>query len=209
MIDLEQILYDRVKKVMSNWAEEGIYAVSFFVYSNECYTYGEFCNVPIFEISYSVESDCEGAGPRSEERWNYAFWRQDTTPIIDLEPSNSETKLLFDWFEEQGIGDPGEENEDEDGPVGFLALVDVVGKVARRFQEEGFLKEKFGYAIPILVHDLEYVPSVLAATAYANINGEAEDFLLSWENGFEDDADFPAAMSDKEMFKAIFGDLFQ
>ena len=85
MIDIEKILYDKVKSVMSNWNEDGIYAISFFVYSNEAYEFKNFTNVSTWAISYNTEADCEGAGPLDEERWNYAFWRQDETSIIDID----------------------------------------------------------------------------------------------------------------------------
>ena len=39
MIDVEEYLYDKVKPIMETWNEDGIYAISFFVYSNEMYTY--------------------------------------------------------------------------------------------------------------------------------------------------------------------------
>ena len=35
MIDIEKILFEKVKAEMSTWNEDGIYAISFFVYSNE------------------------------------------------------------------------------------------------------------------------------------------------------------------------------
>jgi hypothetical protein len=45
MIDMENILYNKVKSVMTNWNEDGIYAVSFLVYSNEAYEFKGFTNV--------------------------------------------------------------------------------------------------------------------------------------------------------------------
>ena len=183
MIDMVEILYGKIRPMMESWKDPQIYAVSFFVYSNECYEDGDFYNVPIFEISYNTESDCGLSGPHSERRWNYAFWRQDTTSVIDPEHPDRVTDLLFDWFREQGIEDPGAEEPRADGPEGFLALVELAGKVARRFQDEGLLRQKFGRPIPILVHDLEYAGCTLEATEYANPNGEAADFLAGdWDD---------------------------
>lgn len=88
MIDIEKILYDKVKSEMSNWNEDGIYAISFFVYSNMAYEFKDFSNVSTWAISYNTEADCKGAGPLDEERWNYAFWRQNTTWIIDIDEPN-------------------------------------------------------------------------------------------------------------------------
>lgn len=182
MINIEEILYEKIKRIMSGWDEEGIYAVSFFIYSNELYSFREYDNVSSFEISYNTEEDCGGAGLHSEERWNYAFWRQDATAVIEPRDDSPEMELLFDWYREQGITNIGcEDGDSMDGPVGFPELVELAAKVARRFQDEGFLKEKFGYPIPIIIHDLEYVDCVWKATAYANPNGEAKDFFEVWE----------------------------
>ena len=183
MTNLEQVLYEKVKGIMSTWDEEDIYAVSFFVEANEMLSFREYDNVSQFCISYNTETDCEGAGIHSEERWNYAFWRQDECPIIEADDNCPEMQLLFDWYREQGIENIGEETDDwENGPVGYQELVSLTTKVARRLQDEGFLKEKFGRPIPIIIHDLEYCPCTLEATEYANPNGEAADFLFgNWE----------------------------
>lgn len=204
MIDMVQIIKNRAKEIMSVWDEADIYAISFFVYSNGAYTYGEFENVSEFHISYNTESDCPGAGKRSEERWNYAYWRQDTTPIIDPYAPTPETKLLFDWYRELGLENIGyEDEESEHGPVGYYELLMAAANAARQLQEEGFLREKFGRPIPIIVHDLEYCGDVFEATRIANPNGEAADFLDGgWIYGGEEpDEDV------QEEFDFIFGDL--
>ncbi len=191
MIDMEQLLYDKIRPILLSWREPDIYAVSFFVYSNEEFRYGPWENVPSFEVSFNTECGCDGAGERSEERWNYAYWPQDTTPVIDLEHPDAVTKALFGWFCEQGVEDPGEEDEEDDGPIGFRMLVELAGKVARRFRDEGLFP-----GIPILVHDLEYTECTLEATRYANPKGEAADFLtLDWEDAdFDPDDDITASI---------------
>lgn len=183
MTNLEKFLYDTSKEIMSTWEEQDIYAVSFFVYSNEMFRFREFDNVSTFAISYNTEADCENAGPHAEKRWNYAFWRQDEWHIIEPDENSMGMQLLFDWYQEQGITNIGYEGPDTpDGPVGFPELVELAAKVARLLQEEGFLREKFGRPIPIIVHDLEYADCTLKATEHANPNGEAADFLHgNWE----------------------------
>lgn len=182
MIDLEKYLYDVIRPIFDGWNEDGIYAVSFFVCSNELHEYRGFSNVTNFSVSYNTETDCRGAGRHSEARWNYAFWRQNDTPIFDSYSGTPETDVLFDWYAQQGITNIGYETGDMEAPVGFQELTDVLSRVARRFQEEGYFVKKFGRPIPILIHDLEYIPCTFDATAYANPNGEAADFLAGdWE----------------------------
>ena len=188
MIDFSEKLYSKVKSIMNSWCEEGIYAISFLVDSNEAYEYKGFHNLSSFAISYNTEEDCEGAGKYDEERWNYAFWRQDETFLIDPDEPNELTDLLFDWYRENGISNIGEEDEDcydEDynyigkGPVGHYELLTLVSQVAKRLQQEGFIEDKFGKKIPIIIHGLEYAWYDIEATQNANINGAADTFLTA------------------------------
>lgn len=182
MTDLKEYLYQRVKKEIALWYVKDIYAISFFVYSNEAYTYGEFSNVTNFSISYNTESDCGGADKCSEERWNYSFWRQNEIVITD----NEGMKILFQWYKENGINNIGHEDNncyDENnyyigkGPVGYYELLTAVSEVANRLQNENYIVNKFGKAVPIIIHDLEYTWYVIEATKNANPNGEANQFI--------------------------------
>lgn len=186
MIDISEKLYNAVKSIIDSWQEEGIYAISFFVYSNEAYEYNGFSNVSSFAISYNTEEDCVGAGQYDEERWNYAFWRQDESPVIDPDTPNELTDLLFDWYKENGITNIGEEDDDcydenynyiGKGPVGHYELLGLVSDVAKRLQQEAFFEKKFGRKLPIIIHGLEYAWFDIEATQNANINGEADIFL--------------------------------
>ena len=190
MADVSEKLYNAVKSIIADWNEEGIYAVSFFVCSNEAYEYNGFSNVSSFAVSYNTEDDCEGAGQYDEERWNYAFWRQDESFVIDPDTPNELIDLLFDWYKENGITNIGEEDEDcydencnyiGKGPAGHYELLGIVSGVAKRLQEEGFLKEKFGKKLPIIIHGLEYAWYDIEATKKANVNGEADVFIKAVE----------------------------
>jgi len=195
MIDLQAYFESKLRDIISIWDEGGIYAISFFVYSNEAYEYGEYSNVTTFSVSYNIESDCYGAGQLSEERWNYAFWRQNETPIIEANNEDEGMKLLFDWYRENGIENIGYENYDTcyddkmsyigKGPIGYYELLSEITAVAKKLQESGFIKDKFGAAIPIIIHDLEYTWYVIEATKSANQHGEADVFLTAMkELGF-------------------------
>ena len=174
---------------MDTWSEADIYAISFFVYSNESYEYKGFSNVSSFAISYNAESDCDGADLHDEERWNYAFWRQDETPIIDDDYENEGIKILFDWYKENNIDNIGYEDYDNcyddemryigKGPVGYYELLSEITDVAKRLQDSGFIKNKFGVPIPIIIHDLEYPWYIIEATKKANPNGEADVFFTT------------------------------
>ncbi|MFQ8600917.1 MAG: hypothetical protein ACLSAP_10270 [Oscillospiraceae bacterium] len=176
-MDLEQYLYGRVAPLIRSWWDKGIYAVSFFVNSNETYVYRGTENVSIFAVSYHTEADCNHAGPLSEERWNDAFWQRDETYIIDAEEGNEGMEKLFAWYAENGIENVGYEGDCGTGPVGYPELVRIVSRVARRIQNEKILQKQFGGPLPILVHGLENYDLMAQATVYANPNGEAAGYL--------------------------------
>lgn len=192
MIDIEKILYNKVKSEISNWNEEGIYAISFFIHSNEANRYKTFSNLSTWAISYNTEDDCKGAGSLSEKRWNYAYWRQDEIAIIDFSNPNECTEALFKWYEQQGVENIGFEDDDNmydencnyigKGPIGHYELVTIAANVAARLQKEGFVKAKFQKTIPIIVHGLEYAWYDIEATQKANPNGEADTFIESMQS---------------------------
>lgn len=183
--------------IISTWNEDAIYAVSFLVYSNEAYEYQGYSNVTEFCVSFNTESHCTGMGEMSEERWNYAFWRQNETPIIEAANDNEGMKILFEWYKEKGLYNIGYENYNAcydsemryigKGPVGYYELLSEITIVAKKLQDSGFIKNKFGRTIPIIIHDLEYSWYTIEATRKANPNGEADMFFLTMKKlGFTD-----------------------
>ncbi len=189
MIDLQAYLEKRLRNIMSTWNEPDIYAISFFLDSNEAYEYKGYSNVTEFHVSYNTESDCPSTGKLSEERWNYAFWRQNETPIIEADDKSEGMKLLFEWYKENGIQNIGYENGCADydtkmryigkGPVGYYELLLEITAVAAKLQKSGYIKDKFGSPIPIIIHDLEYPWYSIEATRKANPNGEADTFFVA------------------------------
>ena len=90
MADLRAYLEKKVREIISTWNEADIYAVSFFVHSNEAYEYKGHSNVTEFCVSYNTESDCADTGELSEERSNKPYWRQKEKPIIHQQDTNKQ-----------------------------------------------------------------------------------------------------------------------
>lgn len=189
MIGLQAYLEQKLRGIISACHADDIYAISFFVCTNESYEYGGVSNVTEFSVGYQTERDCRGAGELSEERWNCAFWRQEETPVIKVADENEGMKILFDWYRENGIQHIGYEDPaacyDHEmryigkGPVGCYKLLCEITAVARKLQVSGFIKTQFGKPIPIIIHDLEYPRYCMEATARANPNGEADTFFAA------------------------------
>ncbi|MGN1348813.1 MAG: hypothetical protein ACI4VI_07700 [Acutalibacteraceae bacterium] len=189
--NFEEALYNKVKSEILKWDEKDIYAISFFLHSNEANEYKGFKNVTTWAVSYNTEADCQGASLFDEERWNYAFWRQDETMIIDFDTPNQYADALFDWYAQKGVVNIGEENEAEmydekgnyvgKGPAGHYELLQFASSVAEKLQRDGTIKEHFGKEIPIIIHDLEYSWYDFEATKNANPNNQADAFFEAME----------------------------
>lgn len=185
-MDLKEYIFNKVEPIIRKWDEEGIYAVSFFVHENMSND-----SIPTFSISYNTEDDCDDTSVLSEERWNYAFWRQDEIEIIGNQKS---TATLLQWYTDNGIENIGFEDEDTmyddegeyigKGPNGYYELAQVVSEVAKELHEQQVISNTFKKELPIIVHDLEYSWFMIELTKEANPGGEADTFLAFCEENF-------------------------
>jgi len=193
-MDFESYLYERIKCLILSWNENDIYAISFYVGYNEMNEYKGLKNLPEFSVGYNTERDCgKKAGKYSEDRWNYAMWRQNNVPVIDVYEATEGMDCLIEWFGAIGIDQIGSEDTENEfdeemnyigkGPKGYYEFLILISDIAKRLQTDGTVKTHFG-SIPIIVHDLDYSWYVFDATLNANPNGEAMDFLKALENGF-------------------------
>ena len=114
MIDLPMYLEHTLRSVIQTWKDKGVDAVSFLVCANEAYQYRGCSNVTEFSVSYHTEQESAGCGELSEERWNYAFWRQDEIPVIQASEGDEGMQVLFNWYKENGIDNIGYEDYDAD-----------------------------------------------------------------------------------------------
>lgn len=62
-MDLEKYLYERVLPILLGWNEEGIYAISFYVDTNDSNEFQGICDFPEFSICYNTEKEKTG------EKW--------------------------------------------------------------------------------------------------------------------------------------------
>ena len=89
MINLREYFYNKIKNEMDHWDMSDAYSITFFLYSNEAYTYKEYSNVCEFSISlnnetfFKSEYSGDDEGLYSEERWNYAYLEQDDKDMLD------------------------------------------------------------------------------------------------------------------------------
>ena len=114
MIDLREYFYNKIKNEMDHWDMSDAYSITFFLYSNEAYTYKEYSNVCEFSISlnnetfFKSEYSGDDEGLYSEERWNYACLEQDDKDMLD----EKGMETLFAWYKQEGIENVGYEDPD-------------------------------------------------------------------------------------------------
>jgi len=183
-MNFEEKLENQIIRIISEWDDENIYAISFLVTANYLSTYDGINNFPEFSVGYNKEKACNSDDLLSEERWDFANWPQNNTIIIDANHTEMADELLK-WYEDQGIVDVGFESEemyDEEenyigkGPNGYWELLCLISNIARKLRTNDNFKHCFANT-PILVHDLDYSWYTFDMTKNANPNGEANAFL--------------------------------
>ena len=185
---LENYIYNQCIYIIKNWKEDDIYAISFLVYPNELNRYKGYSNLCELSISYNTESHCKNAPLFSEERWNFAFWKQNLAYIINPqydEGVDKGSEYLLDYYLENNIYNIGElvtetcndknKSYQIEIPRGVLELIEIISEVVKKIRK--FLIEIKKPNIAIIIHDLEYSIYYKSAIEQANPHGEAESFL--------------------------------
>ncbi len=120
------------------------------------------------------ESGWPIASDSDEAKWNFAFWLQDEGTACVIGDSTEDEAARREWIASMGLWYSDEDEEEdwervsdraEQVQAGFVLLCVGVGK---RLHDEGVIIEKFGRAIPVLVHELEYYDMISEATRRAN-----------------------------------------
>lgn len=98
---------------------------------------------------------------------------------------------MYKWYGEQGLDNIGYEDTENQyderynyigkGPVGHYELINIAANIAKKLQEDGFIREHFKKPIPIIIHGLEYAWYDIEATKKANPHGEADNFIKAME----------------------------
>jgi hypothetical protein len=146
-----------------------IYAISFFIYDED-----DDPERPTLTLGYNTTAQVEGHTPApgkksaasdsNEAKWNYAFWLQNELCVIGREGTESAT-LRNGWIGTLSFDDPTQ------------SFVNLSVIAARRLQKEGVIEAKFGCAIPIIIHELEYYDQIAHQTSAANPGGMADEFV--------------------------------
>jgi len=177
-LDLQNEIITRIKPIISAWVDDDIYAISFFVYDKD----DNPCE-PTFTLGYNTERDYQkalvgGAFDELEARWNYAWWAINNFLVFG---EGETADLVRQWITDMGL--PCLTYEEvfgmgrDSNTEALLAkvhdrlpneLIKVLICVIKQLHSSGFIKNKFGKEIPIIIHELEYYDEIAIQNIEAN-----------------------------------------
>ncbi len=175
--ELLKKLTDQIKA----FDDPAIYSLSLYFEADE----GEDF-IPNVYLTYNTESEFN-IDPKSEERWNYAFWLQNEVPIIEDDESKAD---VLSWLKKMKVKDIGfEEGPIHDaksryigkGPNGLVEILGLFVEIIKELHQTGFIKTQFKKELPVILHDLEYTWFYIEATKNANPSSTLEDFLSFYQ----------------------------
>lgn len=194
----EKELHQKIYRAIEEWMPANGYAISFFLEMNSIDG-----NMPRLNISYNTEADCKSAPSDSEERWNYAFWAQNTVPMIE---TPEEIAACVEWLNKNGVQNVGDETDEYDdsfiyrgcGPAGYKEIAELLSVIAISLRKDGVLKKVFGRDVPIIIHELEYYDYIVDLAKRTNPPELIEGFLKF--AGGEFDLTTPGLFSEEDGF---------
>ena len=167
MADILPVIYDDVAKIVSNWKQSDIYAISFFVYDRD----GNPC-APTLTVGYNTLEQAllavdRGASSPGEAKWNYAFWLQNQEYVFGYD--NKSAQLIQDWISSLGLSDEG---------AITAAFINILIDVSLKLHGDGVIAKALGGEIPIIIHGLEYYDAIALQNKKANPSSAISEFLL-------------------------------
>jgi hypothetical protein len=186
MNNLKKYVFESIKAEILSWNNDvikDIYVISLYISNSE-----DDPRRPVITLGYNTmeqyESALEDASDNSEAKWNYAFWLQNEELIIgDNWGENLEDgEKINQWIKENNLYYSDEE-EDEDfdkalklGDEITSRFVELCVEVVKKLHEEGIIEEKFGKALPLIIHELEYYDLIAEQNKGANPEEVIKEF---------------------------------
>ena len=122
-----------------------------------------------------VRAMSDHASSADEARWNFAFWRQNSIEVIGGDDDSHGAAMLAAWIQhEAGLGfteaDDPEHVDELESQIEF-AFFRKVADAVRLIHERGRALGPDGQPVPIVVHEVEYLPEIGALDERANPAG--------------------------------------
>ena len=170
-----QKLVDAINNIPAETAAD-VYAFSFYLYCEDDDTRQQ-----MLEVSYNTEKNYKAsideAYDEMEARWNYAFWLQ--KEILAL--GGPEDDLWQKWVKSTPFYYENDEDKSKEKYDGISDMfLEMVIELSQKIHADGGLVQKFGKAIPVIMHGLEYCEYEFEWALRANPEGIVDEFL-SWD----------------------------
>lgn len=170
---MKDYLLKELNTKIEKWDTSDIYVISLFVYNED-----DDPNQPTVTLGFNTLSNfkesIDVAWDEEEAKWNFAFWLQNEEYVFGVD----ETKPIVEkWIQDNNYID-----EDDDMIV-TNAFVKVLVDIVKELHQSGFIKEKFGKEIPVIIHELEYYEEIAEQNIEANGYELVEEFV-KFCNGF-------------------------
>ncbi|MDE6594340.1 MAG: hypothetical protein K2K57_14910 [Oscillospiraceae bacterium] len=181
--DFREYLKEKIKREISDWDKEGIYAVYIGVSDNN--RMDEPLELPfILELGY-------GRGDKKD--WRLACGIGNEKDLIE---TREERDALIGWLEGIGAENIGIEDSSKmydkamryvgKGPGGMYETLETLMEIVRELFSEGFISESFGVDIPVIFDHLETPWYSVEATKKANPEGLADEYLRCLDDDMEE-----------------------
>jgi len=191
MSEFEDHVYNRAREGILSIPDKtaaDIYALSF-----NFWTDGDERS-SMLSVGYNTNSRWRACTPGEEEpgfplasdpdeaRWNFAFWLQEQGTACTIGWEDDAATARKEWMDSLGLWFSDEEQQEDSDRTAKLGgeitdkFIDLCARVARRLHADGVVTGKFGRAVPIIVHELEYYDRIAQATKEANPPGLADEF---------------------------------
>lgn len=189
----ERHVYQQVSaaiKAIDSTAAADIYALSLQVSVVD-----DDSRQPMLQLGYNTLGQARACTPQAgqapgwpiasdadEATWNFAFWLQNELLFIG-EPGTPSATLLVQLLKSEGLWYPDSFiAEDEEGAYalddGIMArFAAMLVRVVQELHASGVITGRFGNAIPVLIHELDYHGAIARQNLAANPDGPAADFV--------------------------------
>ena len=175
-VKLKTEILERFKPVIASWDASDIYAISLFVYDAD-----DNPLEPTVTLGYNTEEGvgkemASGFSSEGEARWNYANWLQNEEFFFGQGwhggQENGTGAIVKEWVAANNLDDINVTGE----------FVSVLIDVVKELHATGFIQNKFGKPIPIIIHELEYYDQIAEQNKLANPHDIIKDFA-NWIEG--------------------------
>lgn len=186
MNGLKKYVFESIKAEILSWNNDvikDIYVISLYISNSE-----DDPRRPMITLGYNTmeqyESALEDASDNAEAKWNFAFWLQNEELIIgdNWGENLKDGERISQWIKENNLYYSDEE-EDEDfdkalklGDKITSRFVELCVEVVKELHEEGIIEQKFGKALPLIIHELEYYDLIEEQNKRANPEEVIKEF---------------------------------